>query len=373
VENPKEFLELFISNDIFGILVNLLFSLSEDVKDEYQIVSDILSVLENFIEIYPFSSQLLCENTKLLNWLLKRIYREDDEVSFPNKLFASEILNSLIQASTENQILFTKRDGLNLTLQLVTQLPEPNGEEGEEFVHNLVNTICSCLLIPEHQKLFKDIDGIKSCIELMKSNNIFRHLAVKVLNYATQNSYKNCKELIEHDGLKSVFSYFMGKGFSKTKKYESLIESTEEHCLSIISSLCKFTKDIQFDRLIFKFKENKFEKCEKLVDFFTKYEKKANQKIENDDDEEKDEENFVEKLNLGLFNLQLVCTVLGFLLSSKFDDIKMKLNALFEKNGINVGRIRSILVDMAEHMGEEFMSTESFSNKAFINNIIKLI
>jgi beta-catenin-like protein 1 len=368
IENPKEFIELFISNDLFGLLVNTLLTLNEDVKDEYQIVSDILSVFENFIEVYPYSSQMLCE-TRLLNWLLKRIYKDDDMVTYGNKLFASEILNSLIQSSSESQVLFTKKDGLNLTLQLFTQMPEPKGEEEEEFIYNIVNTICSCLLLPENQSTFKQSDGIKSMLALMKDNTIFRHLAVKILNYATQNNYKNCKQLVELDGLKSVFSYFMGKGFKGKPKLESLFNSMEEHCLSILLSLCKYTKGIQAERLIYKFKENSYEKCNRLMTLFKKYE----MTYEQEGNENDQEDEYVEKLNSGLFNLQTICTILGFLLTSGGDDVKKHLSDLATKNGVSVKRIKSVLEDFANHMGEEFVSDESFSNRNFINNLINSI
>ena len=73
---------------------------SEDIDDK-QIITDSLSVIENIIEIYPISTRYLCEKTKLLNCLIKKL--KDPKKDFI-KLFCSEILVSLIQGASENRI-----------------------------------------------------------------------------------------------------------------------------------------------------------------------------------------------------------------------------------------------------------------------------
>ena len=140
----------------------------------------------------------------------------------------------------------------------------------EEFIFNIVDIICSLLLDKDAQEEFKNLHGIKHMLNIMRDNNLYRILAVKLLNFATLNNETNCSELIELEGLKSVFSYFMGKGL-KGKKNKDTIESIEEHILSLISSLFKFSKSVQYDRLIYKFKENNHEKCERIIEFYKKY------------------------------------------------------------------------------------------------------
>jgi beta-catenin-like protein 1 len=355
IENPKEFLEYFITNNIFEILVNTLSRLNEKNKDDVQIVSDILSIFENFIEIYSFAGQVICEKTKLLNWLIKRIGQKD---GINIRLFCSELINSLISSTVDHQMLFMKRDGLNKAMSVFLDSDIPKDEVEEEFIFNIVDIICCVLLNREAQEEFKNLHGINHMLNIMRENNIFRILAVKLLNFVTLNNETNCSELIELEGLKSIFSYFMGKGL-KGKKNEDIIESIEEHILSLIASLFKFTKSVQYDRLIYKFKENNHEKCERIIEFYKKYD----DLLKGEEDEERFE-------NV-LFTLQYAAIILGCLLTCSHEDIKIKCKNLFPMNNITVMGISKILEDMSQNLGEDFESDETFSNKRFVDNLIK--
>lgn len=113
-DSPKEFLDYFISNKLFELLLENLSRASEEESSENaQVTSDILSIFENFIEIYPLSSEIITKKTKLLNWMLKQL--KTTEFSH-NKLFISELLNALVGNSSDNQILMSKNEGF---IQLV--------------------------------------------------------------------------------------------------------------------------------------------------------------------------------------------------------------------------------------------------------------
>jgi beta-catenin-like protein 1 len=348
LEFPKEFLELFISNNIFELLTNIIQKLNEKNKDELQLISDILSVFENFLDVYPFTSQLICEKTHLLEWLIKRISKKEN---LNIRLFASEIIDSLILSSSDNQIIFNKKDGLNVSMNVLLDFEVPQNEVEEEFIFNIMNIICNTLLMTENQESFREAYGIKHMINLMRENNIYRHIAVKILNYALLNNEDNCSELIQQDGLKSIFSYFMGKGL-KGKKNKKLIDTFEQHILSLIVSLCKYSKNVNHDRLIYKFKEMNYEKCERIVEFYKIYES-------NTYNEE------------SLFILQYISIIIAFI--SQYTDIKQKFLKIFPINNISFENIKLLLYQMRNNLGEDFESTETFSNKKFIDNILRSI
>lgn len=387
ISHPKEFLEYFISNNLFDLLVsNLLRTNDSEIKEDEQIVSDILSVIENFLDIYPFAAKLFGEKTKLISWLLNRIKINEESFS-RTKLFASEILMNLIQSSAENQIILAKLEGIGIPLLIKIIFENQNknsvGDE-EEFIQNIVNTLCACLLTKENQSIFRNSDGIKIVLNLLKENNIFRHLGVKILDFATQNNPKNCRELVEFDGLAPLFSYFMGKGLKNKKPYESLIENSEEHCLTILSNLTKYLKGLQLDRFNFKFREKEGEKLERLFEFYKKFQRKLNEfqinlddREEDEDSEEKNEEDiYFDKVNSGLFNIQSICIIISFLYTSGHEDIKLKIDKLIGIHSVDMQEIKNNLIEMKSHLGEESFQTEGgeyISNKYFIENLIKKI
>jgi beta-catenin-like protein 1 len=397
INEPKSFLENFISCNLFELLVNNLFKLNDlENKEDAQIINDILSIIENFLDVYPFTAKLLGDKTNILNWLLSRVRSSSTIISNNDcKLFASEILDTMLQSSPENQMLFAKMEAIPHLIKIIIENKNKKIEGGteEEFISNIFNSICSCLLTKENQEIFLKSDGVKIMINLLKENTIFRHLAIKVLDFSIQNNQKNCKEFVETDGIGPLFSYFMGKGFKSRSKHENLIEIGEEHCLGIMCSIIKFSKGVHLDRFVYKFKENKLEKCERMIELYKINQNKSisiqNSKIEEiDEDEEEDaDENKIKnnnkenkdeikyisnlKSNSGLFNIQLISMLIGFLFTVGHPDINEKFIKLFSIHSISIDIIKSTLKTITSNLGEEFESTEDyFSNKSFITEII---
>lgn len=377
LENPKQFLEILIGSNIFELLVNNLFRLENESSnaDDKQIVGDILSVLENFLDVYSYSSKLLGEKTKLFDWLIKRIRIGGMDT---NKLFASELLNTLA-VDANNQLILAKRQVLPHFLKILLEFQHKriSDSEEEEFIHNIVNTICSLLLKKENQLIFRNSDGIGIMLTFLKENNIYRHFGIKILDFATQNNSNNCKDLIELKGLSLIFSYFMGKGIKKKKKgkLDSLIEACEEHCISILVSLAKYLKGVQLDRFIHKFKENSQEKCERLFEFLNYYKKKFEKNYKNksiEEDEEQDEDSiYIDKINSGLFNIQNISLIVCFLLSAKDEELIEKIRKLGVINNTNLDEFKDLLKDMYSHIGDDTEQYDYPSTKILIENLIK--
>ena len=286
IEDPKSFLELFLNNNLFELLVDNLFKIENEIsknEDCIQYKSDILSIIENYLDIYSLSYELLGKQNKIFKWLLLTIKNDTNDIKeIEIKLFASEILNQLLQNSDKNRIIFFKEEGLPILINII--LVEKNNFTDEkkndskliEFINNIVDSICSSMLEEKNQEIFNKSDGINLFIESMKENNIFRHLSLKILTYSLLNNKENCIKFIENNGLSLIFSYYMGKGLKKFDNKK--IKKGEENVLEIISNLIQFCNGIYLERLINKFAENKYEKIKRLVNYYIEF--------HNGDDEE---------------------------------------------------------------------------------------
>ena len=198
-----------------------------------------------------------------------------------------------------------------------------------ELINNIIDCVCISLLEENNLKIFKKSDGINNFINLMKENTIFKNLALKVIKFSLNNNKNNCEEFINNNGLSVLFSYFMGKGFKKNEKKEK-INKNEENVIEIIYYLIKFTNGIQKERLIYKFKENNYEKLKRLINYYYKYYKKFLDEYENNkNNNELDEEN----KNEIIYFKKIIEFIILFLYNLKDDIYFKKLD--FFSNKIN--------------------------------------
>jgi beta-catenin-like protein 1 len=93
-----------------------------------------------------------------------------------------------------------------------------------------------------------------------------------------------------------------------------------EHITNSIVSLFLHLKGNSRQRLLSKFSENNFEKIERLLELFQKYARRVQAVDERyqelDDSDRDDEEIYLERLDAGLFTLQLVCLLLAYAIST---------------------------------------------------------
>ena len=280
IDNPQAFMELYIANDVFPRLVRLLFTLNEqsvghtDIT-QYQI--DVLSILENYIDIYSPSATLLCQQTRILQWLLSVITASNEHLSELERndlrLFASETLYALLQASSENQQQFAELKALpsviNVVVNMKSNYKAYDGANNNEYIHNVFNCICCALLENDNKELFAQTDGVNVFIDLMKGNDVFRVLSLKVLNYALQGDRDNCVAFIESNGLSVLFAFYMGKATKRIKGVsEEEVHDSELYCLEMVLSLMKYVDGVCMERLMFKFRENRYEKVIRLVEHY---------------------------------------------------------------------------------------------------------
>lgn len=346
IEDAKSFIELLISNSIFDRIAETLYKISPNDEDASQYYSDILGIFENFVDVYEKSADLI-GGTKAIEWMLQMI-RSSSNVDSADIaegdvcLFCSEVLAMLVQFSDENKKRFAKMEGVPILVNVMVNIKENTNRKilignQEEFANNIVDCICSALLYEENKKIFAMADGVNIMIDFMRENNTFRHLGIKVLNFAIQNSKENAIQFVESNGLCVLFPYFMSKGMKKIKK--EIATKGEESSIEIIVNLLRYVNGVNYDRVIFKFKENKNEKIKQLIEvYYIRY---------KDTDE---------------YLTQILSVIIMVLIKSG-KDLENKVRELCEENKIDIeSEIRQKVKEMKNEI-EDDNEYKSFLNK----------
>ena len=346
IEDAKSFIELLISNSIFDRIAETLYKISPNDEDASQYYSDILGIFENFVDVYEKSADLI-GGTKAIEWMLQMIRSsskvDSADIAFGDVcLFCSEVLAMLVQFSDENKKRFAKMEGVPILVNVIVNIKENTNRKilignQEEFANNIVDCICSALLYEENKKMFAMADGVNIMIDFMRENNTFRHLGIKVLNFAIQNSKEDAIQFVESNGLCVLFPYFMSKGMKKIKK--EIATKGEESSIEIIVNLLRYVNGVNYDRVIFKFKENKNEKIKQLIEvYYIRY---------KDTDE---------------YLTQILSVIIMVLIKSG-KDLENKVRELCEENKIDIeSEIRQKVKEMKNEI-EDDNEYKSFLNK----------
>ncbi|ETL34281.1 hypothetical protein L916_13469 [Phytophthora nicotianae] len=339
-----------VDEKLLPLLVTNLYQLAaavdnaEDTQAEEETtgIYNSLQILENMADLEPQVCVQVAE-TSILPFLLKQVSagRKFSE----NKLYASEILSILLQSGAEPREKFVswmgkdppsgmknkeKKEKVDLMDDLLQALApyrkkDPGSEEEEELVGNLVNALCSVLLVPEAQTQFRRLEGLELLLRFMKDRKRFVFSgALRAMDHALMGNARNCERLIEIGGLRSVFSVFMGrhgkyKASSSTKASKvSEKAKEEENAASLVASMCAWVRENApadgYDRLHAKFVENDMEKVDRLVDLFAKYHERVERSGLDEEEEDEDEDSrYLRRLDAGLFVLERIAFVVAHL------------------------------------------------------------
>ncbi|GAB9465628.1 Beta-catenin-like protein [Globisporangium polare] len=357
----------------------------DDKEEEAAGIYNTLQILENLADLEPRTCAQVCATTPIFPFLLKQVGSK--RKFSQNKLYASEILSILLQSGSEPREQFIKLepvaeektaddkkrkedkdakvDLLDDLLQAIAPFRkrDPASEEEEEFVENLVNSLCSVLLLPAAQSHFRRLEGIELVLRCMKdrAQYVFRG-ALRILNHTMMGNARNCERLVEVGGLKILFSVFMGKkkaAKSKNKRAKGTERAKEEeNTMSIMASLCALlTPEAKYDvldRFHAKFVENDMEKLDRVVDLFVKYLGRVEQSdMAEDDDEEEEEdedERYLRRLDAGLFTLQRVTHVVAHLCAFSKKN-RAYVMVKFHERSIEMDVLTQILKEQLEMLG----------------------
>ncbi|KAI8622813.1 Catenin-beta-like protein [Chytriomyces sp. MP71] len=337
----KALVEDLLQNQILEKMVQSFDRLNEfkEGTDDKQGVFNILSVIENLISVDPSVSEKVVSTTTLLVWLLSRIGLKQFD---SNRQYASELLSILLQSSRENRLKLASLGGVTALLKAVSayRKKDPRESDEVEVMENLFDALCSALAEPEVKKVFVAEEGVELMIIILRERKMSRMRALKVLTHAiTGEGGDVCSnQFVEALGLKTLFPIFMHKGLRAYKKeYKAHSETEEdEYVVSILASLFKSSSPANRIRLCIKFSENDFEKVERLLELHEQYQARvaaADRQFERDqlereeaggyDGEEEvdgEEMRYLNRLDKGLFTLQLVDLVAGYLCTQPSED-----------------------------------------------------
>eukprot|EP00026_Physarum_polycephalum_P001295 Phypoly_transcript_01296.p2 GENE.Phypoly_transcript_01296~~Phypoly_transcript_01296.p2 ORF type:complete len:521 (-),score=104.86 Phypoly_transcript_01296:150-1712(-) len=349
--------ESLIENQGLEVLVQNLSRFDETQQEDAQAVFNSFSIIENLIEYKPSVATLITEKTNLMTFLLNRVKAKQFD---GNRLYASEILAILLQNSKENQRKIGEQNGIDTLLMAIAAYKKHDPHTGEEaeMLENIFNSLCSSLLLPENRSRFMRAEGLELMIIIMKNKKLkdTRRSALKVISFALTRNTANCRRFVDVLGLKTLFSVFM-----KTSS-KGWTQDDDEHVISCISTLLLHLdpKSSHHDRVLGKFKENEFEKVERMLELHEKYFKKvliADKKIAADREAlgevtDEDEDSFyLERLDAGLYVLQLVDVVIAAV-STADAEVKNKVMRLFDLKNINVEELKNQVNEYINSVGD---------------------
>lgn len=312
-------LEEMLKIELLQTLLSNLERLDVNIKDEANAITNTLTIINNIIEL---DNENLndTQSVSLVNWLLINL---DKALGYNTvKLSIIELLSILLCDSTrsyldKSQEKVTKLedgliDGMEILLRQIACYTQKVPEQSEEFEYldQVVDCLCGALMfLDSHKERFLVNEGpalvemiIRDKSEVVQGTNL-KLGSLKVLDSAlitTQYSHKTiegcCESFIESGGLRGLFPIFVNPklAISKTLRsvcgkhkkicpkntkhdqkyveYEITIVEVEDHTISIILSLLKFSRNEQhIHRVLLKFLENNFEKTKRLLRLHQKY------------------------------------------------------------------------------------------------------
>eukprot|EP00375_Theileria_parva_P002301 XP_764979.1 hypothetical protein [Theileria parva strain Muguga] len=414
LENPHDFTTNLVPHttnipiqellSLHSLVVNTLLLIQEVDEVDYNGVKSSFELLENLMELSPTAVNDLAKDKKFLSYLLTRMKNRKTMAYDTNRVYASEILCILLQGSEDCVAIFGAKeplDGIDQLLRIVSVYRKRDPECLEEywelvgvvswgvngfvggvgrkcisstlqthvqvffhiytFLHILTHsyTLLYSLHIsthfthlhttvsyfdtnvPENQLRFGKIQGIQLMIRLIREGRRTYKSALKLLDFALLDSPQNCQLFVQLCGLGYVFGVFMRKGFTTTENSEQ--EKQED------------------ERVLTKFRENRHEKLERLVELHDKYTQKSKQSLEKLDRMNHTElngngvtgdDNYLEKYDAGLSICQLIACLIIRVYNMKYE-VGLCLLLLIKNKGVDIQDIYNHLLDYLEHLSEE--------------------
>lgn len=357
-EGANTLVDSLLAGQIIAVLVQNISRLDEANKDEADGVYNTFAVVENMIDFRPEICQLAVEQG-LLSWILKRLRTKSPYDA--NRFYCSEILAVLLQSNDDCKRVTGEQDGIDILLQqlAVFKRHNPNSVDEVEYMENLFNCLCAALLFAPNRAKFLEGEGLQLMNLMLREKKMSRESALKVLDYATTGSEgkANCDKFVEILGLRTLFPLFMKTPIKNKRKGHSA-EEHEEHVCSIVASLLKNCSDAQRQRIFNKFAENDHEKVERVVELHFKYTEKV-EKFEKEflrrrasEDELDEEELYMEKLDAGLFTLQLVDYMMAEVFVNGSTSVVERLKKILGMKGGTMKKVRNVLVELADNLGQ---------------------
>jgi beta-catenin-like protein 1 len=382
LEAVEEVLTSLLENSLLELLVQMLSRLSSDkqqteehtaidvanAESDSATIFHLLGVIENVVSIKPSLANSILQKD-FQTWITNTI--SADVKSDQNKAYAAELLCALLQAgapedSEKRASLFVSDGGMDRILEAIAPLrkQDPRDDDQCEFYDNLFDALCATLNNAASKLAFEKAEGVELMCLLLKDKSFARSRALKVLNYATSGvqGSSNAIVLVQRNGLKGMFSAW---------SHENATAADESNAVEIAASLLNNLASGSEERrkLIARFERHDYERIDRLIEMHTLLhvrvdgvEKVFRQEHGDigDDDQDAMQELVEEKLDAGLYVLQLVDYVIAWLIMES-DDVLTHINQIIQRRGESMllHQVIDILKAYYDNVGDEVIVAPS--------------
>jgi beta-catenin-like protein 1 len=268
--------------------------LDPKVEEDAVGIEDILTLVENTMEIDSNASVAIVQQTSLLPWLFQQI-----ETNQSGR--AAEVLSLILQ---DSQVYSTfddltqvppyssplldeppsaPMDGMEILLQAIAiyRKTQPPSQVECDFLENVCLALAAALTYsPVNITKFLEAQGVELVLRCLKEKVHAGGVALKLLDVRSQRA---CEHIVQAGGLKYLFPLFVGRGIPKSiytpkKARKEWLHMLETYTIQIIYALTRYltpsSPDDAMERVLVKFSEDD-NKCNRLVELLLKYDQKA--------------------------------------------------------------------------------------------------
>ena len=383
---PAEDWSLLVKSMLKAELVDLLVSnlgrLDETVESDTAGIYHVLNVMENLLS-EETTAEKLGSQTKLLEWLLRRVKRADGSSSHvgQNRQYAAEVLVILAQNHGKNASRLVRLGAVDIILQLLSTWrrkdPEKDSNE-EEFAENLFDCLVTLVKDAAGCETFIGDEGIELCLIMLKEGSFSRKGSLRVIDHAAGGARGAAfaERLVEAGGLKQLFTTFM-----KSKKLE---RESREHIVGIFASMLRLLPAGSAARIrtLAKFVEKDYEKCDRLLQLWKEYTNRLGvvdaeisrerQSLRYGETDAYEDEWLSRRMDAGLFPLQTINVILAWLIAEDAGARKFIVDSMERQNTEGLESIRKSLRDQLDGIEVE-ATDEAVSARDMLNALIECL
>ncbi|KAI5475947.1 beta-catenin-like protein 1 [Pseudohyphozyma bogoriensis] len=349
---------------VIELIVSGLERFNEEDESERAGVFHALGLIENLLSLTPdIATSLFSPKSPFIKYLLARLGADKLGPDFDqNRFYAGELLAILLGLPVDGVREGRRRlaeggavDGLLKVLSAYRR-KDPSSADEIEFMENIFDLLCSALSEEAVKAAFLEGEGIELMCLMLKEKKLSRTRAIKTLDYALQGpaGIPLCEKFVEMLGLKTLFSAFMGKNAGKKAKGAITTHEDNEHVLSIVSSLLTSLASDSPSRLrlLAKFVEADYEKVDRLLELREDVEARVSVAGKDAAELEMDEDElYLEKLDKGLFSLQLIDYIVGWLCMED-DGVRDHIRMLLSRKDQSFSDVIRVLKEYRENVGD---------------------
>ncbi|KAJ2412596.1 hypothetical protein H4218_002062 [Coemansia sp. IMI 209128] len=365
-ELVSAFVRALAAQEFFEVLGQNLRRLKED-SDSFEGEADrmgvfqSLSLVENIVSLDSTIVSSVVSAMDLLEWLRARITqsvysragakRSTTTQADPNQQYAAELVSILLHSNWQLRIEASSGQ-LGLTLmECLAKYKKltPEDEVEMEYLENIVDSICMMVSTRVGKNVFVEAEGVELLLVLQQQQqHVARLLSLKILDYAMSPAHLDpdskddngddaaqakvlavsmAKRYIENRGLKYLFSILMHQGKGGVQRLYKKYPETDERAVSCLASLLRLTSRDSPERwrLLAKFASTPTDGSswklyiDRIVELNIEYfecvqevEAQSDSDSESEADPDSEMERYSQRLEAGLFSLQMTDIVVAF-------------------------------------------------------------